>query len=72
LKVYWSKPETKKKVNQMTNVWSKVKNFANVRWRNRTRKEAKLISTWILLCICSILCWTFGCNNVLIGCQCVL
>lgn len=43
LKEYWSKPKTKKKVEHMSNVRSKVTNMANVGRTRKARKEAKLV-----------------------------
>jgi len=43
LKEYWSKLETKKKVEHMSNARSKVKNMANVGQIRKTRKETKLV-----------------------------
>ncbi len=43
LKEYWSKPKIKKKVEQMSNARSKMKNMANVGRTGKARKEAKLV-----------------------------
>ncbi len=43
LKVYWPKLETKKKVEQMNNVKSKMKNMGNVERLGRIGKQTKLV-----------------------------
>ncbi len=44
LKVYWNKQKTKRKVKQMINVRSLVKNLLNVGLLGRTRKEVQMVS----------------------------
>jgi hypothetical protein len=43
LKVYWSKLETEKKVEQMNNVKSKMKNMGNVGRLGRVGKQTRLV-----------------------------
>lgn len=46
LKVYWSKPETKRKTQQMINAKNLVKNLSNVGWLDKARKEAWMLSAY--------------------------
>ncbi len=43
LKVYWSKPMTIKKVEQMSNYRSEAKNLMNVRRSEKVRKKTRLV-----------------------------